>query len=135
MTELVLNISKSSFRSLSERSSGVFKRFSTPASKKEILIIGAILIVLQILDGFFTVIGVAKYGPTAEANVLIRYLIHQFGNVTALISIKIVAIGIVVTLCHLAPKVHWVPSALKGVIALYLFAAIIPWTAILLLNA
>ena len=135
MTELVLNLSKSGFRSISTRTSAAFQRFSYPASKTEIYIVGIILITLQILDGLLTGIGVSKFGAYAEANILIRTLILQWGPIAALVIVKSLAIAIVLILCHLASKINWVTSALKGVIALYLCAAIIPWTAILILRA
>ena len=135
MTDLVLNISRFGYRSILRPSSAIYRNFTKPASKNEILIIGIALIIIQILDGVFTAIGVARFGSSVEANVFIRTLIEQWGSFSALLLVKTLAVGVVITLCSLSSRVPWVVPALKGVIILYLCAAIIPWSAILIMHA
>ena len=101
------------------------------ALAKEIAILGIILVGMQIADGILTAIGVSYFGTSIEGNVVLRTLMNSYGVVATLIGVKVIAIGIVMTLCHLAFTVTWLRSALKLVISLYLFAAIIPWSYIL----
>jgi uncharacterized membrane protein len=98
---------------------------------REVVILGVVLCVLQILDGLLTAVGVGHFGTGAEGNALLRSLMEQVGSVPALIIVKSVAISIVVVLCSLTPRVKWLPLAMKGMIAIYLCAAIIPWTYII----
>ncbi|MCO6430223.1 MAG: hypothetical protein J5J00_05130 [Deltaproteobacteria bacterium] len=135
MTELVLNLSRAGFNSLSTSASGFFERIHTPARTRDIIWIGILLVALQVLDGLLTGIGVMRFGTEIEANPLIRSLMEQWGHINALVAVKLCAIVIVGILCRLAIKVGWVTFALQGVILLYLAAAIVPWTAILLFRA
>lgn len=131
MTELVLNISRVGIDSLSNFSAALIRSLNKQASRAHLVFIGITLVFLQILDGLLTGIGVANFGPTIEANLLIRGLIISLGIVPALLLIKGIAIIIVGTLCTMAHRVHWLASALKFIIVLYLFAAIVPWTLVL----
>lgn len=106
---------------------------SNPISK-EILILGAMLIVLQFLDGLLTAMGINVFGISAEGNPMIRYFMSQFGHIPALIIVKSLAIAIVCYLCSLSNQILWISGAMKGMICIYLCAAIIPWSAILFTN-
>jgi len=98
---------------------------------KEILVLGSILIVLQVIDGLLTAYGVKSLGIYAEGNPFIRSLMEQIGHVPALVIVKATAAFIIAHLCTLSHTVSWISGALKGMIGVYLFAAILPWTAIL----
>lgn len=134
MTELVLNISKFGYRSLSTTTSQAIRKINAPAKLQDIICLGIILTLIQILDGMMTAEGVARYGTGIEANLFIRNLMEQWGYVNALIAVKTAGVLIVALLCYLALSVNWVTTALRGVIVLYVLAAIIPWTAILFFN-
>lgn len=108
------------------------KSLSIALPERHILTLGAILIVLQILDGVFTALGVSHFGINAEGNLFIRSLMEIWGPTTALLAVKGVAISVVCALCALAHKVLWIAAAMRGVIAVYMIAAIIPWSGILL---
>ena len=97
----------------------------------EVIVLGSILAVLQILDGILTTLGVSHFGTDAEGNVILRSLMEIIGHVPALIVAKSLAIAVIATLCVLSKKITWVGRAFKFVIGIYLFAAIIPWTMIL----
>ena len=99
---------------------------------RQVLILGSLVAILQILDGILTGIGVSLMGISAEGNGLLRMLMEQIGTVPALLAAKLLAILVVATLCVLASEVRWVTRALQGVIVLYLVCAIIPWSTILL---
>ncbi|MCB0310735.1 MAG: hypothetical protein KDD42_05845 [Bdellovibrionales bacterium] len=132
MSQLALNASRPWLSSLSQAASASYQRLSSPSSRREIVILGIIISSLQILDGAMTAMGVHHLGTEAEGNLFIRYLMELLGPNLALILVKSFAIAIVVMLCLLAKKVPWIPGALRGVACLYLCAAILPWSYILL---
>ena len=93
--------------------------------------LAAILIALQIADGILTYLGVYTFGVSAEGNPLLRYGMHSIGPVATLIVAKGAAILIIVALWRLTTQVRWLNGAMAGVSALYLGAAILPWSLIL----
>lgn len=104
------------------------------AIPREILILGAALAVLQVLDGVLTAIGVAHLGTEVEGNTLIRFLMEHLGYIPALVLIKTVALGVIAGICVLSSRVHWLSFAMKAVICIYIGAAIIPWTFVIAKN-
>lgn len=98
----------------------------TPRSR-EVLILGVILAVLQLLDGSLTAIGVYHFGTDIEGNRLLRHLMEGYGFIPTLIVAKGIALGIIVALCSMSSYVQWLNAALKLVIAVYLLGAVIPW--------
>lgn len=91
-----------------------------------------ILIVLQVLDGLLTGIGVGRMGLHAEGNPLIRELMMQFGAAPVLLIIKMTAIIIILTLAKKSREVQWIHGAMGMISCFYLAAAIAPWTYLLL---
>ena len=98
-----------------------------PETSREVMVLGAILAVIQLLDGYLTGVGVYHFGTEVEGNILLRTLMESFGLIPTLISTKALALGIIAGLCLMAYRVRWLKAAFKGIIALYLVAAIIPW--------
>jgi hypothetical protein len=94
---------------------------------REVVILGLILAILQVLDGYLTGIGVYHFGTEIEGNVFLRSLMENYGFVPTLVLTKTLALGIIALLCSLCTQVGWLPAALKGVIAIYLVCAVIPW--------
>lgn len=94
--------------------------------------LGLILALTQVLDGVLTAIGMTNFGIEAEGNILLRTMMSAWGFIPALVIAKSAAVAVVFSLVVMARSVHWVPTALKGLIAAYVLAAIIPWTMILL---
>jgi len=91
-----------------------------------------IFVVVQILDGIFTFIGVTKFGPEAEGNYIIYLLINMFGTLPALLLAKSVAIVALYVLCksHITkPKIMFFTQAILG---FYVVRAILPWMYVLL---
>lgn len=80
----------------------------------------------QCLDGVFTYVGVVAFGIGIEANPLIAGLMTHLGHGPGLLSAKLVAalLGITLHLC----QVHHVVALLTG---FYIAAAIAPWASIL----
>jgi hypothetical protein len=138
MTELVANISRAGFTgfgSFTQTASATYRRLQVHTISRDIIILGLIVTLLQIMDGVLTGIGIHRYGVEAEGNLFIRTLMEQFGYVQALILVKGFSIFVIGTLCVLSTVVHWVPRAMKIVIAIYLCGAIIPWTAVLITRS
>ncbi len=102
------------------------------APSKRILLLAAILIVIQILDGVFTGMGVVIYGSSIEANPIIRALIDSWGVANALVFVKALAVFIVFGLVMLSSYVNWMERAMKTVICIYMISALIPWSLILI---
>lgn len=123
MSQVVVSISAVNIADSVTAGSAAVSKPST-----DVLILGTILAVLQVLDGVLTASGVSFFGMQAEGNMLIRVAMEQLGAIPALVLLKSIAILIVGLLCGLASTVTWVPKALKVVILIYVFAAIIPWT-------
>ena len=99
--------------------------------KTEILVLGSILAVLQVLDGVLTTLGVNHFGTEAEGNILLRSLMELIGHIPALIIAKGIALVVIAALCMLSNQISWVSRAFKLVIGIYILAAILPWTMIL----
>jgi hypothetical protein len=86
---------------------------------------------LQILDGVLTGIGMAQYGTSMEGNLLLRSLMTTIGYIPALLLVKGGSVALIALLCHQTTKISWLKPALYGVGALYVVAAVVPWTYIL----
>ena len=103
-------------------------------TNREAIILGAILILLQVADGFLTFRGLQLYGITMEANTFLRSLMIKFGHLEALVLAKVIAIAVIIRLVVLAKEHTWVKTAIGLSCFFYLFAAVIPWTYILSSN-
>lgn len=101
-------------------------------SSSDVAALISILVMLQILDGILTSIGVYNFGENIEGNELIRNFMNQVGYLNALLLIKLGAIGLVLSLYPLARYVSWMKTALKLLNTVYFCAAILPWSAIMM---
>lgn len=92
------------------------------------------MIILQVLDGSLTFMGVELFGFSAEGNPLVRTLMHSMGALPALAIVKGIAIAAIALLAYLAAHVSWIPTALRALVLVYTCGAVLPWTAILVSN-
>jgi hypothetical protein len=106
----------------------LYKRWDEPRSRFGDVVVLSFFAV-QCLDGIFTYLGVAMWGPGIEANPLISSAMGAVGVVSGLACAKAIAIGFGMVL-HLR-RVHNLVAALT---AIYFAAAILPWTALFLTN-
>ena len=83
-------------------------------------------LIAQACDGVLTYIGVATYGPRAEGNPLLGWLIGTLGCGAGVAAAKAAAGAFGIAL-HLV-AVHRVVAALA---AFYFLAAILPWAGLL----
>ena len=82
----------------------------------------------QALDGVLTYVGLTTLGPHMEGNPLVASLMLAFGMGAGLTGAKLIAAGLGIAL-HLT-GVHRLVALLAAV---YVAAAVLPWTALLLL--
>jgi len=80
----------------------------------------------QVADGMMTAAGAAQYGTSIEANPVLVFMSGAFGTGTALVAVKLFAIGCA-TLLYLRAK-H---VALAILTLVYVVAALMPWTFVL----
>jgi uncharacterized membrane protein len=85
--------------------------------------------IAQALDGALTYLGVTILGRDVEGNPLLHWLMGATGHGPALAMAKLAAAGFGIIL-HLA-SVH---RAVAILTCLYLFAAVLPWMAVLALT-
>lgn len=90
------------------------------------------LIFLQLIDGILTFIAISRYGIHAEGNPLLRPAMMNFGPGLTLLVAKTAAILLILTLATYTARVSWINKAFLGLCAIYICAAAIPWTVILL---
>ena len=98
---------------------------------KEVIVFGFALALIQLTDGILTACGVTFFGTMSEGNPVVRNLMEVVGHIPALVLIKSLALIVIYYLCILSTQVYWIENALKWIIGLYLFTAIIPWSAII----
>ena len=89
------------------------------------VVLGFLLV--QFLDGGFTYLGVRIWGPGIEANPLVSAAVGAAGLEAGLAAAKLLAIGCGIVL-HLR-RGHRLIALLT---AIYIAAAILPWTALFL---
>jgi hypothetical protein len=93
-----------------------------PVRDVGVIVLSAFVLV-QVLDGVLTYVGVTAYGPHLEANPLVRWYVSALGPGPALITVKAFAISCALPLYSCA--LHGTLTALT---ALYFAGAIVPWT-------
>jgi hypothetical protein len=84
---------------------------------------------VQCLDGAFTYLGISIWGATIEANPLVRSAVDLAGPGIGLMGVKLLAAALGMLL-HLR-RIH-TPVALLT--AVYLVAAILPWSYLFLVG-
>jgi hypothetical protein len=101
-------------------------RFGTPRFGNA-AVLGFLLV--QCLDGIFTYLGVAMWGPGIEANPVVSSAVAVAGLGAGLAGTKLVAAGFGILL-HLR-GIHGLVAILTAV---YIVLAIVPWAAFFLLG-
>jgi hypothetical protein len=84
-------------------------------------------LVAQCLDGVFTYLGIAIYGIGIEANPIVGAAVAALGPFAGLASAKLVA-AVFGMVLHL----HRIHTAVAVLTIVYVAAAIVPWTLVLL---
>src|SRR4029077_1768000 len=102
----------------------LYTRWDEPKSRFGAFVVLSFVLV-QCLDGVFTYLGVSIWGPGIEANPLVSSAVAAAGLGPGRAGAKLVAIGFGILL-HLR-RVHTVVALLT---AIYMGAAILPWTVL-----
>ncbi len=90
-----------------------------------------IFMFFQILDGFFTYLGITALGQQAEGNWMYAYFFEHMGHTWSLILLKSTSIVFIFFIaCH-AEKIRIVKFVLVFSILFFFFFAIIPWALII----
>lgn len=98
----------------------------------QVMFLTAFLCSMQVLDGILTSIGLSRFGVTAEGNPLLRSAMQQFGHMEVLAAAKLLSLALIISIAFAALRYRWVRHAFSAVSAVYLFAAILPWSYLLL---
>jgi hypothetical protein len=85
-----------------------------------------LFVLMQLLDGIFTYVGIAAFGPGIEANPLLAWYVAVYGATTALVGAKLMALGCGAILY--ATAMHRTMGAL---VVVYVVGALAPWVRIL----
>jgi hypothetical protein len=101
-------------------------------SPRALVFLALILVVLQLMDGILTCSGIYAFGISSEGNPILRTLISLLGIIPAVALSKLVCISVVLGLCSQAREIYWLPVALSCVAGIYLVAAVIPWSLLLI---
>ena len=99
---------------------------ANPPSWSEATFVFAVFLVVQVLDGLLTYVGVSMLGVEAEGNMLLAASMEAFGTSGTLVSAKLVA-----CICgYFLYRTAWYrPLAITA--GLYLGVAIVPWLGIM----
>ena len=97
-----------------------------PNSRTHACLALALFIAVQLADGVLTSIGVARFGPSVEANPLLVHSMVSYGSWTTLLAAKFVAI-----LGGSVLHVYWYDFVLAALTAGYVFATVLPWSLLL----
>jgi hypothetical protein len=93
-----------------------------PGSRTPAILPFALFTAVQVADAWLTVLGLARFGVTAEGNPLVALCISVCGVTTGLIAVKAMAIAAGALL--LVRAEHLILTALTVV---FVFAAVVPW--------
>jgi hypothetical protein len=86
-----------------------------------------VFLAVQWLDGVYTYLGIATFGPHIEANPLISSAVAIAGPGTGLAAAKLLAVG-----CGMLLHLHRVHYLIAVLTVFYLLVAIVPWTMLFL---
>jgi len=104
----------------------VLIRVGDRSISKKAFLLGLTLVLVQILDGILTYIGVEIAG-FEEGNSVVRRLMDAYGAVPALTLVKFLAILLACLLAFYAHQRKWVRPLIAVTIGIYLALAILPW--------
>jgi hypothetical protein len=94
-----------------------------PNSRTRAVWMLALFAAVQLADATMTLVGVARFGPSAEGNPILSAGIMTFGPGVTLVSAKAMAL-VLGTALHI--RSHYITLTLLTIV--YVFAALCPWT-------
>jgi hypothetical protein len=94
-----------------------------PGTRTRAILPFALFTAVQIADACLTVLGVARFGSTAEANPLVAFCINMCGLTAGLAAVKGVAI-VAGAVLHVRSE-HLILAVLT---VIFVFGAVVPWS-------
>jgi hypothetical protein len=122
-------------RGVIRRNPTLLMRVRTPKKtfslSRKALLLGATLILCQILDGILTYTGLLLLGVEMEGNGLIRDMIYAYGLVPGICMAKVGALLSVALITIAAHRRKWIRPIILLLSAVYVTLALVPWTLVL----
>ncbi len=106
----------------------ILMRVGKLSLSKKAFILGAGLIICQVLDGVLTFYGLQIFGVQNEGNQLLRFLIEQYGSSPVLLIAKSIAISLAIFLMLDSHKRVWLRPVVALLFGIYVTLAILPWS-------
>lgn len=103
-----------------------------PPISRRVLVVGGMLVLCHLLDGFMTFWGVGNLGMVSEANHAVRFLIASHGTIPALFMVKSVGVLVTLLLMWLSHSRRWLRPLLSISVIFYVTVALVPWAALML---
>jgi uncharacterized membrane protein len=109
----------------------VLLRVGQYSISQKALLLGLMLAICQVFDGFLTYIGLSIMGVQMEGNTFLRTLMEAYGKAPVLFASKLIAIFLIGILTFEANRRRWVRPFIVLLILIYLGLAVFPWTYII----
>lgn len=107
----------------------LFPKLST--INKEVVIFATLLMFSQIIDGFFTLLGLGFLGNHSEGNLFLREAIMLFGPVGTIVLAKSFAILAILFITFQSNKMRLIRPFLVFALSFYYTFALLPWASII----
>ncbi len=106
----------------------VLIRVGSLSFSKKAFLLGLALAGCQLLDGLLTFVGLNIMGVHMEGNAFLRELMHAYGTLPTLFTVKCLAIVAVFLLAFHAHRRRWIRPLMLMLIAVYFMLAVLPWS-------
>lgn len=106
----------------------VLIRVGSLSFSKKAFLLGAALVICQLLDGLLTYLGLSLMGVHMEGNMFLRELMHVYGISPVLFVAKSLAVVLAVMLAFHAHRRRWIRPIIGALVFVYLGLAVVPWT-------
>ncbi len=112
------------------RNPTVLIRVGKRSLSRNAFVLGFALVLCQLLDGMLTYAGLSAFGVHMEGNVFLRSYMNQFGMGPVLFVAKGLAVLLAASLTLRAHAHRWIRPLIFGLICIYIWLALLPWTLI-----
>jgi hypothetical protein len=99
---------------------------------RKAFILGLLLVLCHLADGFLTFWGIESFGTLGERNPLVQRLVYHHGTIPGIFIAKSAGVAFSLVLIALSHKRRWVRPVLSLSIGLYIALAIVPWTMLII---
>ncbi len=98
---------------------------------REVIIFATLLMFSQIIDGFFTLLGLGFLGNHSEGNLFLREAILVFGPVGTIVLAKSLAILAILFITFQSTRMRLIRPFLVFALSFYYTFALLPWASII----